>query len=103
MNDLIRDEDVIAKIYEHVKSKMRSSSVDFEYFLQESNFQENEEHHLSPDSLMVNKAILEVHQDLQIGFQTAQSHVEMLKSGDAASRTAYDKVYEKYFLISKVG
>jgi hypothetical protein len=103
LNDLIRDEDVIAKIYEHVKSKMRSSSVDFEYFLQESNCQENEEHHLSPDSLMVNKAILEVHQDLQIGFQTAQCHVEMLKSGDAASRTSYDKVYAKYFLISKVG
>ena len=68
LNDLIRDEDVINKIYEHIKSKMRSSSVDFETFLQESNFQENEENHISPDSLMINKAILEVNQDLQVGF-----------------------------------
>lgn len=49
MNDLIRDEDVIAKIYEHVKSKMRSTSVEFENFLQESNFQENKEQHQSPE------------------------------------------------------
>ena len=97
LNDLIRDEDVIAKIYEHVKSKMRSTSIEFEYLLQESNFQENKEQHQSPEQLMINKAIAEVHQDLQTGFHTSASHTEMLKGCDSASTTDYDK----YFLISK--
>ena len=46
---------------------------------------------------MINKAISEVHQDLQTGFHTAASHSEMLKGCDSASTTEYDK----YFLISK--
>lgn len=43
MNNLIRDGDIIQKIYEHVKSKMRASAIDLDEFLEENNFQKNTE------------------------------------------------------------
>lgn len=43
VNNLIRDGDVVHKIYEHVKSKMRASPIDLDDFLEENNFQKNTE------------------------------------------------------------
>jgi hypothetical protein len=44
MNNLVRDEELIHLIYEHVKGKMQMSSpCEFEEFLSENNFQINTE------------------------------------------------------------
>jgi hypothetical protein len=81
MNNLIRDGDVVSKIYEHVKAKMRASSIDLDSFLEENNFQSNTENiqGSSIDTLMIRKAMQQVTDDLQIGLKTPESHLEMLK------------------------
>ena len=83
LNDLLRDELILNKLYEHVKSKMKSSAVDCDTFLLENNVQTNSEGGTSIDQLMVNKVLQEVHDDIQIGFRTAENHVEMLKGYSA--------------------
>ena len=87
MNNLIRDSDIISKIYEHVKSKMRASPIEFDNFLEESNFQKNSENlqGSSIDALMIKKAMQEVTEDLQLGMKTPESHLEMLKTCTASS------------------
>ena len=112
MNNLIRDSDVITKIYEHVKSKMRAGPIEFDNFLAENNFQKNTENiqGSSIDALMIKKAMQEVTEDLQIGMKTPESHLEMLKSCTASSQSAAgasDSVrgvgsyYDKLFLVSE--
>jgi hypothetical protein len=57
---------------------------------------------------MVNKVLQEVHDDIQIGFRTAENHVEMLK-GYSASQSEQQQSskhfeptrQEKYFVIPK--
>lgn len=71
----------MSKIYEHVKAKMRASSIDLDSFLEENNFQSNTENiqGSSIDTLMIRKAMQQVTDDLQIGLKTPESHLEMLK------------------------
>ena len=114
VNNLIRDGDIIQKIYEHVKSKMRASPIDLDDFLEENNFQKNTENlqGSSIDALMIKKAMQEVVDDLQIGFRTPESHLEMLKasnqsargsqgSGSEQARNTSSTEYDKYFLVSE--
>lgn len=68
---------------------MRSNAIELDDFMQESNLQKNIEniHDISSPSssveaLMIHKAIEEVNEDITIGFNTPQSHLEMLKSSN---------------------
>ena len=49
LNDLLRDELIINKLYEHVKTKMKSTALDSETFLLENNIQVNAESSTSID------------------------------------------------------
>lgn len=86
INNNLREVDVVQKIYEHVKSRMRSSQIEWEYFMTEDNIQKNTENISDPnsassiESLMMLKAIDEVNEDVQIGFKTSENHLETLKT-----------------------
>lgn len=107
-NDLIRDEQIINKLYEHVKLKMKSNHIDHELFMSENNFHKNTEidYQKYPiiDQLIINKIIQEVHDDLQIGFMTPESHIDMLKAynisqSEATNKSIEPTKQEKYFLL----
>ena len=87
VNNILREVDVVHKIYEHIKTRMRSNQIEWDDFMLEDNIQKNTENLSDPqnanssiDSLMIQKAIEEVNDDLQIGHKTSESHLEMLKT-----------------------
>jgi len=78
-NDMMREDLIINKLYEMVKTKMRSRSYTLDALLSETNLQENTNQN-NIRTMMIEKVMQEMHEDLSIGFKSTESQLEMLKT-----------------------
>ena len=50
VNNILREVDVVQKIYEHIKNRMRSAQIEWDDFMLEDNIQKNTENLADPHS-----------------------------------------------------